>query len=89
MLMEVYRRYERRGGNRVRKVFEGSDEAPFGISFKKIIRGCSAKNHRPRKGRWGKGEEVYRSSSFGILSSSGNRGHVVSLIGLGMVAAWV
>lgn len=23
------------------------------ISFKKIIRGCSAKNHRPRKGRWG------------------------------------
>lgn len=39
------------------EVFGQSDDAPFGISFKNIIRGCSVKNHRPWKEGWGKDEE--------------------------------
>lgn len=45
--------------------FGEGDDAPFGISFKKIIRGCAAKNRRPSRGRWAE-EEGCVSPSYGM-----------------------
>lgn len=59
----------------------------LGIFFKMIIRGYFAKkNPGQGKGDGDKGEEMFELQD---LSSSGNRGHVVFLIGLTIVAAWV